>query len=156
MKSRYLLFYTSQLNKIFLSILSNKMSVLRAGLHNQGLRKQHNEKHQLCNNKNTPRGVLLKSCQRQLKVIARAGGDFNYVMLVSQDLGLDLLKLPTVNQNKGFIIPTFCRPSADFEVVEDRLGSRYTPTSIRLFVYTQMTRSIASGALIITGYFIKV
>ena len=29
----------------------------------------------------------------------------------------------TVDHNKGFIIPTFCRPSADFEVVEDRLGS---------------------------------
>ena len=32
--------------------------------------------------KNTLRGVLLKSCQRQLKVNARAGGDCNYVMLV--------------------------------------------------------------------------
>ena len=39
--------------------------------------------------------------QRQLKVTARASGDCNYVMLGSQDLGLDLLKLPRVNQNKG-------------------------------------------------------
>ena len=38
--------------------------------------------------------------------------------------------------NKGFIIPTFYGPSADFEVDEDRFGSRYTPTRIRLFVYT--------------------
>ena len=74
---------------------------------------------------NTPiMGALLKSCKRQLRVTARAGGDCNYVMLVSQDLGLDLLKLPTVNQNKGFIIPTFCRPSADFEEVEDPPGIR--------------------------------
>ena len=78
----------------------------------------------------------MKRCQRQLKFTARAGGDCNYVMLVSYDLGLDLLKLPTVNQNKGFIITTFCRTAADFEVVEDRVGSRYTPTSIYLFVYT--------------------
>ena len=40
-------------------------------------------------------------------------------MMVSEDMGLDLLKLPTVNQNKGFIISTFCRPFADFEEVED-------------------------------------
>ena len=100
--------------------------------------------------RSTQSGVkIIRQCkafalyQEELKVTARAGGDCNYAMLVIQDLGLDLLKIPTVRQNKGFIIPTFCRPSADFEVVEDRLGSRYTPTSIRLFVNTQMTRSIA-------------
>ena len=33
--------------------------------------------------------------------------------------------------------PNTCgRPSADFKVGEIRLGSRYTPKSIRLFVYT--------------------
>ena len=42
----------------------------------------------------------------------------------------------TLDHNKGFIIPIFCIPYADFEVDENRLGSRYTPTSICLFVYT--------------------
>ena len=36
------------------------------------------------------------------------------------------------DHNKGFIIPNFFT----FYVVEDRLGSRYTPTNICLFVYT--------------------
>ena len=61
------------------------------------MQEEHSKKH-------TPIGVLLKSCQRQLKATARAGGDCNNV-LVSKDLGLELLKLATVNQNKGFIIP---------------------------------------------------
>ena len=47
-----------------------------------------------------------------------------------------------VDHNKGFKIPIFCIPYSDFEVDEDRLGSRYTPRSICLFVYTWMTRSI--------------
>ena len=37
------------------------------------------------------------------------------------------------------------KPYADFEVDEDRLGSRYTPTSICLIVYTYMTRLNALG-----------
>ena len=35
----------------------------------------------------------------------------------------------TLDHNKGFKIPTFCIPYANFEVDEDRLGSRYSPTS---------------------------
>ena len=35
---------------------------------------------------------------------------------------------------KGFIIPTFCIPYANFKVDEDRLGSNYTPTYICLFI----------------------
>ena len=99
-----------------------------AGLPNQGFRyyqKEHS------------RVVLLKSCQVQLKVTSRAGGDCNYVMLVSYDLGLDLLKLPTINQNKGFIIPTFCSPSSDFEVVEDH--KFYLPfDSLKVIFFTKV------------------
>ena len=73
---------------------------------------------------NTPRGVLLKSCQKQLIVNASAGGECDSVMFVSYDLGLDYLKLATLDHNKSFIIPTFCRPSENCEVDEDRLGSR--------------------------------
>ena len=52
-------------------------------------------------------GVLLKSCQKQLNIVARPGDDYDSVMLVSHDLGLDLLWLATVTHNKGFIVPTF-------------------------------------------------
>ena len=52
---------------------------------------------------------------------------------------------PLYAPTEGFIIPTFCSPSEDFEVDEDRLGSRYTPTSIYLFVYNSMTRLIATS-----------
>jgi hypothetical protein len=41
----------------------------------------------------------------------------------------------TLDHNKGFKIPTFCIPYANFEVDEDHLGSRYTPTSFCLFVF---------------------
>ena len=43
-----------------------------------------------------------------------------------------IYKMAIEDHNNCFITSTFCR----FEVVEDRLGSRYTPTSITLFVYT--------------------
>ena len=39
--------------------------------------------------KKTLRGVLLKSCQKQLEVNARAGGEGDSVMFVSEDPGLD-------------------------------------------------------------------
>ena len=48
--------------------------------------------------KSTPRGFLLKSCQKQLKVNARAGGECDSVMFVSKDHGLDYLKLATLDQ----------------------------------------------------------
>ena len=49
------------------------MSLPAAGLPNQRLRKQHNARRLLYTNKKTSRGVLLKSCQKQLKVTTRAG-----------------------------------------------------------------------------------
>ena len=55
-----------------------------------------------------------------------AEGDSDSVMFVSLDLGMDKLKLATVDH----IIHTFGSASADFEGDEDRLGSRFTPTSI--------------------------
>ena len=44
---------------------------------------EHNARHLLYSKKNTSRGVHLKSCQKQLKVNARASGDCDSVMFVS-------------------------------------------------------------------------
>ena len=61
---------------------------------------------------NIPIGVLLMSCEKQLWVTWKAGAYYYYVLfdiLFTQDLGLDSLKLETVDNNKGFIIHTFFR-----------------------------------------------
>ena len=57
---------------------------------------------------------------------------FGFVSPSTKTLLHLFLKLAIEHHNKGFTISTFCR----FEVVEDRVGSRFTPTSICLFVYT--------------------
>ena len=77
--------------------------------------------------KNTPSGVLRKSCQKQLQVTARAGVNCDLsCLLVRIWAGLIEAGNSAVDHNKVFIIHTFFRPSAEFEVDEDRLGSRYT------------------------------
>ena len=48
------------------------------GLPSQGLRKYHNEKHWLYTKKNTPRGVLLTSCQKQLLVTWKDGANYYF------------------------------------------------------------------------------
>ena len=75
--------------------------------------------------------VLIQNSEKQWKVLSGC-----------------LKNLPSgIPQGKFFQTTTADFPLfiPDFDVVEDGLGSRYTPTSICLFVYTQMTRSIVEG-----------
>ena len=48
--------------------------------------------------------------------------------------GDELIKASNSGPQQWLHKPPFCRPSTYLEVDEDRLGSRYTPTSLSLFV----------------------
>ena len=69
--------------------LLNKTSVPATSLPNHGLKYEHNARHLLYTKKNTPSGLLLKSCQKRLKAGTRAGGEVDSVIIVRKDLGMD-------------------------------------------------------------------